>query len=273
MMIDRSMADLSTPSCSFIDTLLDPSTRHATRKLRNKATGSSKRGADVDANLAARVAGTNTNGTLGNGSLLGLLLSGGVNGAGTDGASTPRGGESNSFLGGLTSMAEFNQLSGVQGTIAALPPSNFDSVSNNAVSLLHLQGVGGGMGDSSYMSGTRIALQDRLKGKKKPGGKSSLANAGLSTGGAAIGGSAATNGHAVNASGADDDEDGANGSNSRTVAAAAAAAVAAASLAIGTGRTRWEQGKSVGQLTSAKDIEIESDLISIRKMGNKRRRR
>jgi hypothetical protein len=220
------------------------------------------------------VAGTNTNGALGpaNGSLLGILLSGGVNGTGTDGASTPRGGEGNSFLGGLTSMAEFNQLSGVQGPIAALPPSNFDSASNNAVSLLHLQGVGGGMGDSSYMSGTRIMLQNQLKGKKKPGGKGSLANAGLSTGGAAIGGSAATNGHAVNASGADDDEDGNNGSNSRSVAAAAAA-VAAASLAIGTGRLRWDQGKSVGQLTSAKDIEIESDLINIRKMGNKRRRR
>lgn len=251
--------------------MLDSSTRpHATRKLRNKGTSSSKRGGDSDAALAARVAGTSGNGVaMGrNGSLLGLIFG---NVAGADGTSTPRGGDANGLLGGLTSMAEFNKLSGVNGPIGALPPSNFDSAANSTVSLLHLQGVGGGMGDSSYMSGTRVALQNQSKGKKKPGGKGSLANVGITTGGAAIGGSAAMNGNAVNASGADDDDD--RNTNPRTIAAAAAAAAAAASLAIGTGRLRWEPGKSVGQLTSAKDIEIESDLINIRKTGNKRRRR
>lgn len=253
---------------SFADTLLDSSTRpHATRKLRNKGTSSSKRGADSENGLASRAAVSKSNGMAYlNGSLLGLLLSG----TGVDGTSTPRGGD-NSYLGGLTSLAEFHQLSGLQGPIASLPPSNFDSAANNAVNLLHLQGVGGGMGDSSYMSGTRVALQNQSKGKKKPGAKATLANAGVTTGGAANG-SSALNALAVNASGGDDDDD-ANGSNSRATAAAAAAAAAAASLNIGTGRLRWDQGKSVGHLTSAKDIEIESDLISIRKTGNKRRRR
>lgn len=237
--------------------------------MRNKGTSSSKRGVDSETGLASRAVASNANGTTGlHGSLLGLLFSG-THGATGDGTSTPRGGDNNSYLGGLTSLAEFNQLSGLQGPIASLPPSNFDSAANNAVNLLHLQGVGGGMGDSSYMSGTRVALQNQSKGKKKPGGKGSLANAGVTTGGAANG---PLNALAINASGGGgDDDDDANGS-SRAVAAAAAAA-AAASLAIGTGRLRWDQGKSVGQLTSAKDIEIESDLISIRKTGNKRRRR
>ncbi|KDN38573.1 hypothetical protein K437DRAFT_251225 [Tilletiaria anomala UBC 951] len=53
-------------------------------------------------------------------------------------------------------------------------------------------------------------------------------------------------------------------------AAAAAAAVAAAGPG---GRLRWDVGKSLQQLTAAKDFEIESDLIGVRKIGGKRSRR
>ena len=216
-----------------------------------------------------------------NGSSLGLLLSG-INGAGGEGTMTPRGMDVGGLLGNLGSLAEFSQLSGIHGPIASLPPSNFDSASNNAVSMLHLQGVGGGMGDSSFMLGSRVALQNQSKSKKKSSGKGTASSAAAGMGGGASGGggagtgmgggSSALNGMTtINGSGGDDDDEG-SGSNSRSMAAAAAAA-AAASLASGAGRLRWDQGKSVGQLSSAKDIEIESDLINIRKNGAKRRRR
>ncbi|KAL4401237.1 hypothetical protein ACI68E_002568 [Malassezia pachydermatis] len=44
-------------------------------------------------------------------------------------------------------------------------------------------------------------------------------------------------------------------------------------LSSGGGRLRWDTAKCLAQLTSAKDIEIESDLININKIGTKRRRR
>lgn len=44
-------------------------------------------------------------------------------------------------------------------------------------------------------------------------------------------------------------------------------------LSSGGGRLRWDTAKCLSQLTSAKDFEIESDLININKLGQKRRRR
>lgn len=44
-------------------------------------------------------------------------------------------------------------------------------------------------------------------------------------------------------------------------------------LTTGGGRLRWDTAKCLSQLTSAKDIEVESDLINIHKIGHKRRRR
>ena len=44
-------------------------------------------------------------------------------------------------------------------------------------------------------------------------------------------------------------------------------------LSTGGGRLRWDTAKCLSQLTGAKDIEVESDLINIHKIGNKRRRR
>lgn len=108
------------------------------------------------------------------------------------------------------------------------------------------------LGDSSYMSGARAAAAP-TKSKKK-GGKSAAAAAAAAAAGAGNGG--------------DGDEDG--GGSSRAAAAAAAAAVGSIP---GTGRLRWDVGKSLSQLTGAKDFEVEGDLINIRKSGGKRRRR
>lgn len=44
-------------------------------------------------------------------------------------------------------------------------------------------------------------------------------------------------------------------------------------LSTGGGRLRWDTAKCLSQLTGAKDIEVESDLINIHKIGHKRRRR
>lgn len=44
-------------------------------------------------------------------------------------------------------------------------------------------------------------------------------------------------------------------------------------LSSGGGRLRWDTAKCLSQLTSAKDFEVDSDLINIRKIGPKRRRR
>ncbi|WFD00092.1 hypothetical protein MYAM1_002838 [Malassezia yamatoensis] len=44
-------------------------------------------------------------------------------------------------------------------------------------------------------------------------------------------------------------------------------------LSTGGGRLRWDTAKCLSQLTGAKDIEIESDLINIHKVGHKRRRK
>ncbi|SHO77441.1 Uncharacterized protein MSYG_1781 [Malassezia sympodialis ATCC 42132] len=44
-------------------------------------------------------------------------------------------------------------------------------------------------------------------------------------------------------------------------------------LSSGGGRLRWDTAKCLSQLTLAKDFEIESDLININKLGQKRRRR
>lgn len=43
-------------------------------------------------------------------------------------------------------------------------------------------------------------------------------------------------------------------------------------VSTGGGRLRWDTSKCLSQLTSAKDFEVESDLINIRKIGGKRRR-
>lgn len=43
-------------------------------------------------------------------------------------------------------------------------------------------------------------------------------------------------------------------------------------MSTGGGRLRWDTSKCLSQLTSAKDFEVESDLINIRKIGGKRRR-
>ena len=52
------------------------------------------------------------------------------------------------------------------------------------------------------------------------------------------------------------------------------ASAAAGILAAGPGgRLRWDIGKSLLHLTAAKDFEIEADLIHLRKIGGKRRRR
>ncbi|PWN37949.1 uncharacterized protein FA14DRAFT_166896 [Meira miltonrushii] len=237
------------------DALLDPSSRaHATRKLRNKGPGASRRSLSLRGN----------NGALG--------LSG--SGSDGDGASTPKGaGNGNNAETAahplLSSLLELTGLAGSNGQVTSLPPSNFDALTSGAASatLLHL-GVGGGMGDSSYMANLRANLQSHGKGKKKTSASNKTTVNGVSTG-VAGGGAAIDTG--VLASGEEDDED--SNSRSMAAAAAAAAAVAAATMVNGTGRLRWDQGKSVGQLTSAKDIEIESDLINIRKVGNKRRRR
>ncbi|WFD44410.1 hypothetical protein MPSI1_003078 [Malassezia psittaci] len=44
-------------------------------------------------------------------------------------------------------------------------------------------------------------------------------------------------------------------------------------LSTGGGRLRWDTAKCLSQLTGAKDIEVESDLINIHKVGHKRRRK
>lgn len=245
-----------TPSHSALvaDAFLDSSSRtHATRKLRNKAPafGRFDGGADSDGGMSiaakARISGNN-----------GTPL--------RDGTSTPQE-TGHPQLGSLLDLSGF----GIGGSIASLPPSNFDTLSSSAAaaSLLHL-GVGGGMGDSSYMSGFRATLQNHGKSKKKTTSSSKTATAAASTANAisnaASGGVTSVSGEHI---GDDDDDE----TTSRSMAAAAAAAVAAATMLNGGGRLRWDQGKSVGQLTSAKDIEIESDLINIRKVGNKRRRR
>lgn len=243
------------------DALLDSSTRaHATRKLRNKAPGPSRRDGALEPegtlSLSARARASNAN-----------------NGGNSDaeGANTPIDGKPGSPLDVpmgnplLGSLLELTGFRGASGSIAALPPSNFDALTSGAqtASLLHL-GVGGGMGDSSYMAGLRATLQNHGKSKKK--------TAGAKTATAAVSAGNAINGGLVAADGVVDDEDD-DPSTRSMAAAAAAAALAAATMLSGNGRLRWDQGKSVGQLTSAKDIEIESDLINIRKVGNKRRRR
>ena len=66
----------------------------------------------------------------------------------------------------------------------------------------------------------------------------------------------------------------ANGGGGAGGGPSTAAGVLAATIAAGPGgRLRWDVGKSLLSLTSAKDYEIESDLINIRKIGGKRRRR
>lgn len=50
-------------------------------------------------------------------------------------------------------------------------------------------------------------------------------------------------------------------------------ATSAPLLSSGGGRLRWDTAKCLSQLTSAKDIEVEADLIHIRKVNSKRRRR
>ncbi|MCO5573439.1 hypothetical protein L7F22_027210 [Adiantum nelumboides] len=259
------------------DALLDSSSRaHATRKLRNKGPGASRRGdgLEPEGSLSLRGKSSNmTNGTS-NGSL-GLSFGGGVgSGSDGDGASTPKGASNGNNAETaahplLSSLLELTGLAGSNGQVTSLPPSNFDALTSGAASatLLHL-GVGGGMGDSSYMANLRANLQSHGKGKKKTSAANKTTVNGVSTG-VAGGGAAIETG--VLASGEEEDED--SNSRSMAAAAAAAAAVAAATMVNGTGRLRWDQGKSVGQLTSAKDIEIESDLINIRKVGNKRRRR
>lgn len=106
------------------------------------------------------------------------------------------------------------------------------------------------MADSSYMSGVRAALAgaaSKSKKKAKPAAAAATANA-----------------TAADAT-EDDDE---RGGRSAVAAAAAAAA------AVSNGRLRWDAGKSVAQLTAARDWEIESDMISLRKAsGGKRRRK
>ena len=44
-------------------------------------------------------------------------------------------------------------------------------------------------------------------------------------------------------------------------------------LSSGGGRLRWDTAKCLSQLTSAKDFEVEADLIHIHQIGQKRRRR
>ena len=44
-------------------------------------------------------------------------------------------------------------------------------------------------------------------------------------------------------------------------------------ITTGGGRLRWDTAKCLSQLSSARDIEVEADLIHIRKIGAKRRRR
>ncbi len=67
---------------------------------------------------------------------------------------------------------------------------------------------------------------------------------------------------------------GGSGANAGGAPATTAAGLVAASIAAGPGgRLRWDVGKSLLSLTSAKTIEIEGDLINLRKIGSKRRRR
>lgn len=241
--------------------------------MRNKGPGSSRRDGGLEPEGSLSLSGRSKVAGAANGAGGSLGLSFGA-GAGSDaeGSATPKAGAgseatSNPLLG---SLLELTGMTGVNGHIAALPPSNFDALTSGAATatLLHL-GVGGGMGDSSYMAGLRATLQSHGKGKKKTQSTKTATAAASSAnaiGNAISSGLGASGGEGTGAE--EDDEEG-----SRSMAAAAAAAVAAATMLNGSGRLRWDQGKSVGQLTSAKDIEIESDLINIRKVGNKRRRR
>lgn len=103
---------------------------------------------------------------------------------------------------------------------------------------------------SSLLAGINLAASGKNGSKKKEAASKSSSRAASSTNPNAASSSAGTD--------RSDDED---------------AVPATPLLSSGGGRLRWDTARCLSQLTSAKDLEVEADLIHIHQIGTKRRRR